>query len=75
MIDALTQMLAENNTKALLIYGPDEKDKISQITDRENTLRIKPHSVNELARVINSINWFICPDTGPLHIASLKSVN
>ena len=69
LVNHICSVLLENNIEVLVIYGPDEIDKVQRITNRKNITKIFPTSMEQLAQTINSTDVFISPDTGPLHIA------
>ncbi|MBN1467406.1 MAG: glycosyltransferase family 9 protein [Fusobacteriaceae bacterium] len=58
-----------------IIYGPDELEKVKLLKDNKNVEKIFPNSIDSLASLINSLDIFITPDTGPLHIASALNKN
>lgn len=58
-----------------IIYGPDELEKVKLLNDNKNVEKIFPNSIDNLASLINSLDIFITPDTGPLHIASALNKN
>ena len=70
LVNKITQKLDSENLTTLIIYGPDEFQKLKQISDTSNTVKFHPKSMRELSLIINTTDLFISPDTGPLHIAS-----
>ena len=70
LVNHICAELQNTNTHILIIYGPDEIEKIRLINDGQNIIKIFPASLEQLAQSINSTDIFITPDTGPLHIAS-----
>ena len=69
-VNKICEALQSCHTKVLIIYGPDEIEKVNRIINRSNLIKVFPESMDQLARTINSTDMFITPDTGPLHIAS-----
>ena len=63
------------NYDVKIIYGPDEIEKLKFIKDKENIERIFPKTIDDLAVLINTLDVFITPDTGPLHVASALNKN
>lgn len=61
--------------KIKIIYGPDEIEKLKLINCVEGIERVFPKNMEELAVLIASLDVFITPDTGPLHIASALNQN
>jgi len=58
-----------------IIYGPDEIEKLKFIKDKKNVDKIFPKTIDDLAILINSLDVFITPDKGPLHVASALNKN
>lgn len=58
-----------------IIYGPDELEKVKLLKDNKNVEKIFPKSMDDLASLIDDLDVFITPDTGPLHIASALNQN
>ena len=58
-----------------IIYGPDEIEKLKLINDKKNVEKIFPKTIDDLAILINTLDVFITPDTGPLHVASALNKN
>lgn len=70
LINRICEELHKDSTAVLIIYGPDEVEKVRLVNDRQNLQKVFPASMEELAQSIDSTEIFITPDTGPLHIAS-----
>lgn len=64
-----------SNYDIKIIYGPDEIEKLKLINNKSNVDKIFPKTIDDLAILINSLDVFITPDTGPLHVASALNKN
>lgn len=64
-----------SNYDVKIIYGPDEIEKLKLINNKSNVDKIFPKTIDDLAILINSLDVFITPDTGPLHVASALNKN
>jgi ADP-heptose:LPS heptosyltransferase len=73
----LVNKIAESlpDEQILIIYGPDEIEKIKEISNLINIRKIFPENISNLAACIQNAKLFITPDTGPLHIASALNQN
>jgi len=61
--------------KIIVIYGPDELEKVRAVSDTPQIEKVRPADIRELAQWIDGSEVFITPDTGPLHIASALNKN
>ena len=66
----------EYGTKILILRGPDEVELERNIrkAGRSNFITYAPKSVRELATLIKRCNFFLCNDSGPMHIAAALDV-
>ena len=66
----------EYGTKILILRGPDEVELEKNIrkAGRSNFITYAPKSVRELAALIKRCNFFLCNDSGPMHIAAALDV-
>ncbi len=70
LVNSLIENLATQDLVMLIIYGPDETKKITEIVNADNAIKYQPSSMDDLIMTIQTTDLFVSPDTGPLHIAS-----
>ncbi len=70
VINKIIHLFNDHNIQINIIYGPEEKEKIEQVIDQPNVVKIFPENINHLADIIDSSDILFCPDTGALHIGS-----
>lgn len=66
----------EYGAKVLILRGPDELEleRNIQRAGQSNFVTYAPTSVRELATLIKRCNFFVCNDSGPMHIAAALNV-
>lgn len=70
VINKIIQLFNDPNIQINIIYGPEEKEKVEQVMNQPNVVKILPENINHLAAIIDSSDILFCPDTGALHIGS-----
>lgn len=66
----------EYSAKILILRGPDEAEfeRNFQKAVQSNSIAYAPKSIRELAALIRRCNFFVCNDSGPMHIAAALGV-
>ena len=70
------ELILKENAKIFLFYGPNEFEKICEIKSLiKSKVEIIPKTnLQELAYLVNKMNFFISNDSGPMHIAATLNV-
>jgi len=69
-------LINQYGAKILILCGPSESELASNILDNmaNGAIIHSPKSLRQLAALINECAFFICNDSGPMHIASALNI-
>lgn len=69
-------LVRDYNAKILILRGPDEAEleRTLQNAVQSKSIAYAPKSIRELAALIKHCNFFVCNDSGPMHIAAALDV-